>query len=248
MRFCGDMEGSTSLAHHCNIFAHPKLQLLTIDNYPDKVDDWLLLPLRPWGCESTSLKILRVAGVDVMTLTHVLMMPCALETLELEFTSATTTALEYAWGRFVVLKQLRVHQDHIFPAHRVWPMALHHLLPASLEKLIIHGCQFGDGGNGEDALERSLLRLAKELGEGEGSHQLQNIDLVLAENSPPAPRTIAVHLAAAGVALRVMTAWEHQGWLRELPFAQCPELPPGDEARIHRWARAQYFQSRSPVP
>jgi hypothetical protein len=234
------------LAAHRNIFTHPTLESLTIDNHPGKVDELepMSLPLTPIV---TPLKVLRASGVDVRTLTPALALPLGLQKLTLKFTSPTTnsfvkgymqssTALtlkaalgnhfgtlryidlhhhcltEFDWSWCEVLKDLRVHQDHIFSTYRAWTAHLRTFLPKTLERLTIHGCDFTTGPNGVCVLETSLLHLVDELEADQLSvndfDRLKEITLVLAAESPWPTETLKQRCAESHVMWSIKTDLE----------------------------------------
>lgn len=222
LRFYGSILGNTGLGAHCNIFTHPTLKALTIENRPDSVDELEQLPL-PTTPATTPLRELCVSGVELRTLAPVLAIPEGLRKLSVNFTSPTTNAFvrdymqlctapiisaaldkhratlqqldfhhhclnEFDWSQFKAVQFLRLHQDHIFSAYRVWAAPLHTLLPKTLVKLTIHGCDFTKGHTGVCVLEASLLHLLDELEADQLNsrlfYRLKNITLILGARSP----------------------------------------------------------------
>lgn len=118
---------------------------------------------------------------------------------------------EFRWGAFEQLESLRVHQDHLFPAHRpLWDVPLRALLPTSLRELVVHGCQFVAPGEEEQVrlmgatLEQSMLRLARELLASGSAHRLTKITLELAEGSAPAPAAVVLSFQKIPVSLKIV--------------------------------------------
>jgi hypothetical protein len=120
----------------------------------------------------------------------------------------------FKWGKFQNLMHLSVDHDHLFPGiHRVWgELTLADLIPATLRKLVIRKCRFGAAegqrpfDNGDDILERSILRLIDEVRLSE-THVLKSLFLSVESNSlKGVPASVIDRASAAGMELECLKA------------------------------------------
>ncbi|SPQ18200.1 fff4e09a-9037-4404-91b6-b00ee0c7f322 [Thermothielavioides terrestris] len=135
----------------------------------------------------------------------------------------------FDWGAFQKLETLRVHREHIFPTEQQHrrnhhseragattpppptttpqppppppppPTPLRKLLPASLVRLTITGCDFSSSSASGPALEASLARLAAEARADKG-HALREVELEMVGEGA-VPGELFVAFAGSGVSL-----------------------------------------------